>query len=330
VPFNFLTVVRTGLFVSILFIVIFIFYLYKPLSVTETTIFEVHKGYGLIQVIDELYEQNLIERPVFLKLYGKLFRKSKSILIGEYLVLKDETFIDLINKITAGSIHYRQIRLKEGSTLREILGLLESNPYVTKEGSIRDLSIIYLHLNINQKSLEGLFHPDTYYYKKGDSYLGILKRAHMKHENILDETWRGRSLGLPYKNSYEALILASIIEKEGMEKKEIAGVFVRRLQSKMKLQSDPTIIYALGKEFKGDIKSSHIKLKHPYNTYHIEGLPPSPIGLVSKTSIEASLNPSKGSSLYFVSKQDGTHFFSDTLDEHIKAVKKYQLNRNGS
>ena len=134
-------------------------------------------------------------------------------------------------------------------------------------------------------------------------------------------------MDLPYKNSYEALILASLIEKEGIEKKQIAGVFVRRLKLGMKLQSDPTIIYALGNDFDGDIKRSDILMKHPYNTYHINGLPPGPIGLVSKGSIEAAINPEEGTSLYFVSKGDGTHHFSDTLKEHNQAVRKYQLNK---
>ena len=129
-----------------------------------------------------------------------------------------------------------------------------------------------------------MFHPDTYNYIKGDSYLDILKRSNLKHQKILKELWKQRKSGLPFNNSYEALILASIIEKEGLEKKEIAGVFIRRLQSKMKLQSDPTIIYALGDRFEGDIKKSHIKMNHPYNTYHINGLPPSPIGCLLYTS----------------------------------------------
>ena len=143
---------------------------------------------------------------------------------------------------------------------------------------------------------------------------------------VVEEVWSSRSIGLPYESSYEALILASIIEKEGIEKKQIAGVFVRRLKLKMKLQSDPTIIFALGDEYAGDIKSSHIKMKHPYNTYHIKGLPPGPIGLASESSIVAALNPEEGDSLFFVSKGDGTHQFSDTLDEHNKAVELFQLN----
>ena len=151
----------------------------------------------------------------------------------------------------------------------------------------------------------------------------------MRQDELLrqNELWKQRKSGLPFNNSYEALILASIIEKEGTEKKQIAGVFVRRLKLKMKLQSDPTIIFALGDEYDGDIKSSHIKMKHPYNTYYIQGLPPGPISLVSENSIEAALHPEEGNSLFFVSKGDGTHYFSDTLEEHNQAVQRFLLNK---
>ena len=312
---------------ALLFIVIFTYSLLKPLLIEENVIFEVDKGQGLNQVVDQLHIQNLIENPILVKFYGKILNKSKTIHIGEYLISKNDSVVDLIKKISKGSIYYRQIRLKEGSTLHEMLKMLKNNPYITKDQSINDLSVINSHLNIASRSLEGLFHPDTYNFKKGDSYLDILERAHLIHKQALEEMWKLRSIGLPYKNSYEALTLASIIEKEGIEKKGIAGVFVRRLQAKMKLQSDPTIIYALGDKFDGDITKPHINMQHSYNTYHIKGLPPSPIGLVSRTSIEAALNPAKGTSLYFVSKGDGTHFFSDTLEEHNKAIKEYQLHK---
>ena len=324
---NFSSIIKTVFSLAVLFIIILTYSLLKPLSVGENIVFEVHKGQGLNQVVEQLYLQHLIARPTLVKFYGKILKKSKTIHTGEYLISKNDSVVDLISKISEGSIYYRQIRLKEGSTLYEMLKVLKKNPYITKDQSIYDLSIIYSRLNITSRSLEGLFHPNTYNFEKGDSYLDILERAHLIHKQILDEIWMLRSIRLPYKNSYEALILASIIEKEGIEKKEIAGVFVRRLQAKMKLQSDPTIIYALGDKFEGDITKPHINMKHTYNTYHIDGLPPSPIGLVSRTSIEAALNPSKGTSLYFVSKGDGTHFFSDTLEEHNKAVKEYQLHK---
>ena len=304
-----------------------VFNLFRSIPISETIILNVDKGYGLNQVIGTLNQKKLIKRPLILKSYVKVFKSKANIKAGEYLILKDENIYQLIEKINEGRVYYRQIRLKEGSRFNEILNLFTNNNYIKKDSHFNNLDKIKALLNIELKSLEGQFHPDTYNYIKGDSYIDILNRSNLKHQNILEELWNLRSLDLPYKNSYEALILASLIEKEGIEKKQIAGVFVRRLKLGMKLQSDPTIIYALGKDFDGDIRRADILMKHPYNTYHIYGLPPSPIGLVSKSSIEAAINPEEGTSLYFVAKGDGTHHFSDTLKEHNQAVRKYQLNK---
>ena len=304
-----------------------IFTLYRPLPVNETTMIEIEKGYGLNQVIDRLNEQELVNRPLILKGYVKVFKRSDDIKAGEYLISKTNNAIQLIQKISEGSVYYHQIRLREGSTINELIDLFKNNDALKKDKNFEDKNKIRSNLGLEINSLEGMFHPDTYNYIKGDSYLDILKRSNLKHQKILNELWGQRKIGLPFNNSYEALILASIIEKEGTEKKQIAGVFVRRLKLKMKLQSDPTIIFALGDEYDGDIKSSHIKMKHPYNTYYIQGLPPGPIGLVSESSIEAALNPEEGNSLFFVSKGDGTHYFSDTLEEHNQAVQRFLLNR---
>ena len=304
-----------------------VFNLYRSIPISETIVLNVDRGYGLNQVIDTLNQRKLIKRPLILKAYVRVFKSKVNIKAGEYLVSKDENVYGLIKKINEGSVYYRQIRLKEGSTFNEVLNLFSNNNYIKKDSYLNNLDKIKAILNLKVKSLEGQFHPDTYNYIKGDSYIDILNRSNLKHKKILKDLWNLRNLDLPYKNSYEALILASIIEKEGIEKKQIAGVFVRRLKLGMKLQSDPTIIYALGNDFDGDIKRSDILMKHPYNTYHINGLPPGPIGLVSKGSIEAAINPEEGTSLYFVSKGDGTHHFSDTLKEHNQAVRKYQLNK---
>ena len=304
-----------------------IFTLYRPLPVNETTMIEIEKGYGLNQVIDRLNEQELVNRPLILKGYVKVFKRSDDIKAGEYLISKTNNAIQLIQKISEGSVYYHQIRLREGSTINELIDLFKNNDVLKKDKNFEDKNKIRSNLGLEINSLEGMFHPDTYNYIKGDSYLDILKRSNIKHQKILNELWDQRKIGLPFNNSYEALILASIIEKEGTEKKQIAGVFVRRLKLKMKLQSDPTIIFALGDEYDGDIKSSHIKMKHPYNTYYIQGLPPGPISLVSESSIEAALNPEEGNSLFFVSKGDGTHYFSDTLEEHNQAVQRFLLNR---
>jgi len=327
VSFPFSSINKLVIIVIAFLVGILVFNLYRPILISETIILNVDRGYGLNQVIDTLNQKELIKRPLILKAYVKVFKSKANIKAGEYLVSKDENVYQLIKKINEGVVYYRQIRLKEGSTFNEIINLFNNNNYIKKDSHLNNLDKIKTLLNLEVKSLEGQFYPDTYNYIKGDSYIDILNRSNLKHQKILEEFWNLRNLDLPYKNSYEALILASLIEKEGIEKKQIAGVFVRRLKLGMKLQSDPTIIYALGKDFDGDIRRSDILMKHPYNTYHINGLPPGPIGLVSKGSIEAAINPEEGTSLYFVSKGDGTHHFSDTLKEHNQAVRKYQLSK---
>ena len=214
------------------------FSLLRPIPITETLIINVDQGYGLNQVINTLEKKELTARPTILKSYVKVFKSRVNIKAGEYLVSKDENIFKLFKKISEGSVYYRQIRLKEGSTFNEILDLFSNNQYVKKDHHFNNVEKIKSILGLDVISLEGQFHPDTYNYIKGDSYIDILNRSNLKHKEILEELWSLRSLNLPYKNSYEALILASLIEKEGVEKRQIAGVFVRRLQLGMKLQSD--------------------------------------------------------------------------------------------
>lgn len=190
---------------------------------------------------------------------------------------------------------------------------------------------IMIELGYAGNVAEGLFFPDTYNFPKGTTDKAFLQRAYQRLHDILDEEWQARAENLPYKTAYEALIMASIIEKEtglASERSTIAGVFVRRLNKKMKLQTDPTVIYAMGKQFNGNIRKKDLDIDSPYNTYRYKGLPPSPIALVGREAIHAALHPEKGKSLYFVAKGDGSHYFSETLKEHNRAVAKYQLNKS--
>ena len=177
---------------------------------------------------------------------------------------------------------------------------------------------------------EGRFFPDTYHFPIGMTDIEFLRRAYVKMARVLEEEWQQREAGLPYKTSDEALIMASILEKEtavAEERAAIAGVFVRRLQKGMKLQTDPTVIYAMGDDYHGNIRRKDLKIDSPYNTYFYVGLPPTPISLPGVEAIHAALHPEDGETLYFVAKGDGSHYFSKTLKEHNRAVARYQLGK---
>ena len=208
----------------------------------------------------------------------------------------------------------QKLTLLPGSTLKTILNLANSSSLVN------DLDSIDIILE------EGIFYPDTYYYLKGETFSSILFQSHMRWKEISNKLWESRDDDLPYANIMEATTMASIIEKEGVEKETIAGVFVNRLKLNMKLQSDPTVIYALGDNFDGDIKRKDLSINSPYNTYRYRGLPPGPISIVSEDSLRAALRPKKTDYLYFVSMGNGFHKFSKNLIDHNKAVLEYQIN----
>ena len=310
--------------ITIILLSLALFILSRPLQIKET-IFEVNEGIPFNQIVKNLNDQKIISYPNLIKIYAIISGKAKYIKTGEYKILPKNNSFSLINKLADGDIYYRQIRIKEGATFLEVLQTFKLEVNLIDNLDNSQVNLIS-QLSLKRNSLEGLFSPDTYFYKKGDTYIDILKRAHNSQQKLLDKLWKERRLDLPYRAPYEALILASIIEKEGIEKKDISGVFIRRLKKNMKLQSDPTVIFALGAEFDGNIKREHLFMTHPYNTYMNKGLPPGPIGLVSKSSLKAAFDPKDGTSLYFVAKGDGTHFFSDSLKEHQDAVKRYQLN----
>ena len=294
-------------------------------SLDEDLLIYIEPGKSSNDIALNLEEKNLINHPFFLVQYLRLIGKLNSVKSGEYSISNDEDLIDLVSKITEGNYYYRKIQLLEGMRFTEIMELIKKT-----EGLILNLGKypekkILLDLNLTYISPEGIFAPETYFFKKGDTVSNLLERSYKAQQAYSLNLWSKRQPNLPFKNLYEALILASIIEKEGKEKKEIAGVFINRLNRNMKLQSDPTVIYALGKTFDGNIRRKDLRIKNPYNTYVYKGLPPGPISLVTMSSIEAVLNPVLSDNLYFVSRGNGTHKFSVTLREHNKAVRKYQL-----
>jgi UPF0755 protein len=226
-------------------------------------------------------------------------------------------------------VHYR-LTLPEGITLARALDILWQHEQVTR--TLSDASDPRLRMLVAPyDSPEGLFFPDSYDFPRGTTDLDILQRAFERMQLVLEREWLNRSAGLPLETPYEALVLASIVERETgvpRERGTIAGVFVRRLQKRMRLQTDPTVIYGLGPDFDGNLRRSHLRDEdNAYNTYRRHGLPPTPIALPGLAALQAALHPEPGDALYFVARGDGSHHFSATLREHNEAVKRYQLQR---
>lgn len=297
----------------------------------EGVTLDIQKGQSLNSVLTLLKQQGVLTSLWPAKVYAKLNNLGGQIKAGEFHLTSPLTLPSLFNYISENNQVTYSVQFIEGLSYKDALSVLVKHEKITQSlKGVSDNELIkLLHLK-DATHLEGLFYPDTYNFHKGDSDLTILKRANQRLNSILDDAWQQRQKGLPLESAYEALILASIIEKEtGVpeERPEISGVFVRRLKQKMRLQTDPTVIYGLGDRYQGNITRKHLQQVTPYNTYRISGLPPTPIALVGRAAIHAALNPKAGKSLYFVAKGDGAHYFSETIQEHNKAVRKYQLKR---
>jgi UPF0755 protein len=306
--------------------------LYAPIeNLTEPALIDVTVGSSLSRVTRTLDEAGLLQSPLLFNLLARFRGVENSIKAGEYELEPGLSPASLLDKLVQGdSLQYR-ITLVEGWTFREALEAIWRSEKVLvslREASLADIAEL---MDLDTDNPEGLLYPDTYFYTAGTSDLDILKKAHTTLNNVLDSEWNSRLGALPIDNRYQALILASIIEKESAaasERGHIAGVFVRRLETGMRLQSDPTVIYGMGAVFDGNIRREDLRATTPYNTYRINGLPPTPIALAGVESIHASLNPLLSDYLYFVAKGDGSHYFSSSLKEHNEAVGRFQLRPN--
>tara|TARA_B100000446_G_scaffold141385_2_gene134001 strand:- start:23968 stop:25002 length:1035 start_codon:yes stop_codon:yes gene_type:complete len=305
-------------------------WLHQPLTaaVNGPQLIEIIDGDSLYRVGHRYGGELGLTHVRFWVWYARLYNLT-DIQRGEYELPRELTPVSLLRLLNSGQVKQRTISLIEGTTLKEALSVLEQIPTLS-EGEPLTPAAVRQKLQIEQENPEGWLFPDTYAYTKQTTAWQLLEQSHKKLKRVLAQEWEGRAENLPYETPYEALIMASIVEKEtGVphERAEIAGVFVRRLQQGMRLQTDPTIIYGLGDSYQGDIKRKHLRQRTPYNTYVINGLPPTPIALAGREAIHAALHPADGSSLYFVAKGDGSHQFSATLSQHQAAVKQFQLNR---
>lgn len=302
----------------------------QPLTLSEERLIEVPAGATPGGVLNRLEADGVIDGAFWLRLYWRFNLQGQPLHSGEYRLTPDLRVRDMLDLWRRGEVVQYSLTLVEGWTFRQVRAALAKQGKLQLTLSELSDAEIMAKLGKPDQNPEGRFFPDTYRYVRGMSDLDLLKQAHKRLQVVLDEEWEKRAEGLPYKDPYEALIMASMIEKEtGVpeERGEIAGVFVRRLATGMRLQTDPTVIFGLGERYQGRITRAHLREPTPYNTYVIDGMPPTPISLVGREAIHAALHPVDGKTLYFVARGDGSHVFSETLDEHNRAVREYQLKR---
>jgi UPF0755 protein len=301
----------------------------KP-AVQYDLVVEIEKGDSFAAITRKLLAQNIAINPFWFKAIAFQKGMLSNLKAGEYKLTPGLTIPQILTIIAEGRAIKYAITFPEGWSLKEILQAIGQTPNLQKSLPNLTVAEISSQLGISEQNPEGWFFPDTYYFEKKASDVSILKRAHKKMQDVLQEEWEHKDMDLPYKEPYEALIMASIVEKETGAKSEratIAGVFTRRLIKGMLLQTDPTVIYGMGDKYKGNIKANDLTTPTPYNTYVIQGLPPTPIAMPGRDAIHAALHPDKGNSLYFVAKGDGSHQFSETLAEHNRAVNSFQKHK---
>ncbi|MFE8071551.1 endolytic transglycosylase MltG [Marinobacteraceae bacterium S3BR75-40.1] len=300
----------------------------QPMPVAETQLFEVPAGSSFSAVATNMQKRGWIKHPLWLKLHARLNPEDSLVKAGTYEVSPGMTPLALVDAMIAGRVKTWSIQFIEGWTFRDMRAELARNERLEQVTSNWSDQEIMTALGYPDQYPEGRFFPDTYHYTNRQADLEILRRAYKRMKQVLSEEWEGRAKSLPYDSPYEALIMASIVEKEtGLpsERAQIAGVFVRRLEKGMRLQTDPTVIYGMGERYQGNIRRQDLKEKTPYNTYRISGLPPTPIAMPGQGAIHAALHPDDGKALYFVARGDGSHIFSETFQEHRQAVRRFQI-----
>lgn len=311
-------------------------FLETPLNIDATGVaFEVRPGMPFGQISSALAEQGIIDQPTLFRLYARYVDKAGSVHAGEYQIEEGTTPKELLDMFVAGDVRLYSFTIVEGWTFRELIDALNRETTVVKSMVYEDWPGLLESLAAEADHPEGLFLPETYRFPKGTSDIALLRQAYELMQATLQSEWDARAPNLPLDSPYEALVLASIIEKEtalAAERPQISGVFVRRLEQRMRLQTDPTVIYGIGVDFNGNLTRRDLRTDTPYNTYTRRGLPPTPIALPGRAAINAALNPSPGTEVYFVATGlgDGSHKFSNTKAEHDAAVQEYLARQRAS
>jgi UPF0755 protein len=304
-------------------------YLGSPVTIRQYPVeIEIPRGAGFRTALEQLEKSGVTMRRHEFELLARSLGKVRDIKAGSYEILQPVTPYQLLQKLTRGDVTQAEIRLIEGWTFAQFRAALDASPHLRHDTQGMDDAQILARLKATETHPEGLFFPDTYLFGKGANDLAVLRRSYRAMARHLKEEWEARDTAVPYRSPYEALTMASIIEKEtgqAGERDLIGGVLVNRLRIGMRLQVDPTIIYGLGASFDGNLKRSHLVEDGPYNTYTRAGLPPTPIAMPGLASLRSALRPGQTDAMYYVSRKDGSSHFSRTLEEHNRAVAKYQL-----
>jgi UPF0755 protein len=303
-------------------------YALSPVTLrTDPADFSIKPGSSLTHATRQIVESGVELNAWQFNLLGRLLGKAGTIKAGSYEVGRGVTPLALLDKLTAGEVTQVEIVFIEGWTFRQMRAALDADPELRHDSAAIGDAEIMARLGAAGRNPEGLFFPDTYLFAKGASDLDILKRAYKAMDRQLQAAWQQRAPDLPYRSPYDALIMASVIEKETAQSTDralIGGVFVNRLRIGMMLQTDPSVIYGLGEKFDGNLRKKDLLADTPHNTYTRSGLPPTPIAMPGQAALQAALNPAQTTALYFVARGDGSSEFSRTLAEHERAVAKYQ------
>jgi UPF0755 protein len=318
---------KVGLLLVVLLGALATWYGLRPLTLKHPVVdFEIAKGASMRQISYTVNRAGVEVSPLFLTWLARLSGHAVHVKAGSYRIQGPMTTWDLVNLLSFGANRYSEITLIEGWSFAKLRQTLDEQPEIGHETKTLDDALIMQQLGMPGLSAEGMFAPDTYSFVRGSSDMDILRRAAQRMQKILNEEWNERASHLPLKSSYEALILASVIEKETGQVQDrplIASVFINRLRLGMPLQSDPTVIYGLGANYAGNLHKRDLQADTPFNSYTRGGLPPTPIAMPGAAALHAALHPAEGKYLYFVAKGDGSSVFSRTLEEHNRAVARY-------
>jgi UPF0755 protein len=307
------------------------YYATRPLTLpSQPFSFSLNQGASLKSAARQLQQAGLIQSDQAFVLLARVLGKSGQIKAGNYELETPISMLGLLDMLVKGHVSQSEIGIVEGWTFREFRAAVKEHPGLRHDTDKLTDAEILQRIGATEKQAEGLFFPDTYYFSTGSSDLVIYRRAYQTMQQHLQEAWKNRETNLPFDSPYQALTLASIVEKETGQARDrdmIAGVFINRLRKGMKLQTDPSVIYGLGEKFDGNLRKCDLLADTPYNTYTRAGLTPTPIALPGLAALQATLHPARTEALYFVARGDGSSEFSATLEQHNRAVNKYQLHK---